>query len=116
MFTHETYQIGIIEVVTFEKRYGGLSGFDLLGGMYTPNPKRLRDWLSVPKSNGYESLHTTVLGPQNKWVEVQIRTERMDEVAEHGLAAHWRYKGIKSSTGGMVGLSLSVFDRRLKTI
>jgi GTP pyrophosphokinase len=64
--------------------------------MYLPNPKRLRDWISVPKTNGYESLHITVLGPQNKWVEVQIRTERMDEIAEHGLAAHWRYKGIKS--------------------
>lgn len=75
--------------------------YSIVTDMYTPNPKRLRDWLSVPKSNGYESLHTTVLGPQNKWVEVQIRTERMDEVAEHGLAAHWRYKGIKSSTGGM---------------
>ena len=75
--------------------------YSIVTDMYTPNPKRLRDWLSVPKSNGYESLHTTVLGPQNKWVEVQIRTERMDEVAEHGLAAHWRYKGIKSSSGGM---------------
>ena len=64
-----------------------------------PNPKRLRDWLSVPKSNGYESLHITVLGPENKWVEVQIRTERMDEVAERGLAAHWRYKGIKGESG-----------------
>ena len=64
--------------------------------MYQPNPKRLRDWLSVPKSNGYESLHITVLGPEKKWVEVQIRTERMDDIAEHGLAAHWRYKGIKS--------------------
>lgn len=64
--------------------------------MYQPNPKRLRDWLSVPKSNGYESLHITVLGPESKWVEVQIRTERMDDIAEHGLAAHWRYKGIKS--------------------
>ena len=69
--------------------------------MYQPNPKRMRDWLSVPKSNGYESLHTTVLGPENKWVEVQIRTERMDEIAEHGLAAHWRYKGIKSEKGGI---------------
>ena len=67
--------------------------------MYQPNPKRLRDWLSVPKSNGYESLHITVLGPENKWVEVQIRTERMDNVAEHGLAAHWRYKGVKSEGG-----------------
>ncbi|MBP7984945.1 MAG: bifunctional (p)ppGpp synthetase/guanosine-3',5'-bis(diphosphate) 3'-pyrophosphohydrolase, partial [Bacteroidaceae bacterium] len=60
---------------------------------------RLRDWLSIPKSNGYESLHITVLGPENKWVEVQIRTERMDEVAERGLAAHWRYKGIKGENG-----------------
>lgn len=73
--------------------------FSIITDMYQPNPKRLRDWLSVPKSNGYESLHITVLGPENKWVEVQIRTERMDEVAEHGLAAHWRYKGIKSEGG-----------------
>ena len=69
--------------------------YSIVTDMYTPNPRRLRDWLSVPKTNGYESLHITVLGPENKWVEVQIRTERMDEVAEKGLAAHWRYKGIK---------------------
>lgn len=74
--------------------------FALITNMYQPNPKRLRDWLSVPKSNGYESLHITVKGPENKWVEVQIRTERMDEIAERGLAAHWRYKGIKGD-GGM---------------
>jgi len=73
--------------------------YSLITDMYMPNPKRLRDWLSVPKSNGYESLHITVLGPENKWVEVQIRTERMDEIAERGLAAHWRYKGIKGETG-----------------
>lgn len=74
--------------------------YSIVTNMYQPNPKRLRDWLSVPKSNGYESLHITVLGPEKKWVEVQIRTERMDEIAEHGLAAHWRYKGIKAE-GGM---------------
>ncbi len=74
--------------------------YSVVTDMYQPNPKRLRDWLSVPKSNGYESLHITVLGPENKWVEVQIRTERMDEIAEKGLAAHWRYKGVKSG-GGM---------------
>jgi len=73
--------------------------YSIITDMYQPNPKRLRDWLSVPKSNGYESLHITVLGPENKWVEVQIRTERMDEIAEHGLAAHWRYKGVKSEGG-----------------
>ncbi len=73
--------------------------YSLVTDMYLPNPKRLRDWLSVPKSNGYESLHITVMGPEGKWVEVQIRTERMDEIAEKGLAAHWRYKGIKSETG-----------------
>ena len=72
--------------------------FSIVTDMYQPNPKRLRDWLSVPKSNGYESLHITVLGPENKWVEVQIRTERMDDIAEHGLAAHWRYKGVKSES------------------
>jgi len=59
---------------------------------YTPAPERLRDWLSNPKSNGYEALHTTVMGPQGKWVEVQIRTKRMNEIAEKGLAAHWKYK------------------------
>ena len=75
--------------------------FSLITDMYESNLKRLRDWVTVPKSNGYESLHITVLGPEEKWVEVQIRTERMDEVAEHGLAAHWRYKGIKSSVDGV---------------
>ena len=73
--------------------------YSIVTDMYQPNPKRLRDWLSVPKSNGYESLHITVMGPESKWVEVQIRTERMDDIAERGLAAHWRYKGVKGETG-----------------
>lgn len=67
--------------------------YSIVTDKYTPNPRRLRDWISVPKSNGYESLQTTVLGPRNRWVEVQIRTERMDEIAEKGFAAHWKYKG-----------------------
>ena len=75
--------------------------YSIVADMYQPNPKRLRDWLTVPKSNGYESLHTTVLGPEQKWVEIQIRTERMDEVAERGVAAHWRYKGVKGQGGSM---------------
>ncbi len=66
---------------------------------YQANPERLRDWITIPKSNGYESLHTTVMGPQGKWVEIQIRTKRMDEIAEKGLAAHWKYKGGKESSG-----------------
>lgn len=73
--------------------------YSIVTDMYQPNPKRLRDWLSIPKSNGYESLHTTVMGPQGKWVEVQIRTKRMNEIAEKGLAAHWRYKGVQSEKG-----------------
>ena len=73
--------------------------YSIVTDMYQPNPKRLRDWLSVPKSNGYESLHITVLGPEQKWVEVQIRTERMDEIAERAVAAHWRYKGVKGESG-----------------
>ncbi|MGP1436762.1 MAG: RelA/SpoT family protein [Phocaeicola sp.] len=81
--------------------------YSIVTDMYKPNPNRLRDWLSVPKSNGYESLHTTVMGPQGKWVEVQIRTERMDAIAERGLAAHWRYKGVKNENG---------IDEWLKTI
>lgn len=82
--------------------------YSIVTDMYQPNPKRLRDWISVPKSNGYECLHITVLGPEQKWVEVQIRTERMDEVAEHGLAAHWRYKGVKADGGGMEGWLASI--------
>ena len=66
--------------------------YSIITDEYTPSPERLRDWLSNPKSNGYEALHTTVMGPQGKWVEVQIRTKRMNEIAEKGLAAHWKYK------------------------
>ncbi len=73
--------------------------YSLITDWWTPNPERLRDWISVPKSNGYESLHTTVVGPEGKFVEVQIRTQRMDEVAEKGLAAHWKYKGIRQDQG-----------------
>ena len=70
--------------------------YSVVTDIYTANTRRLRDWITIPKSNGYESLHITVNGPDNKWVEVQIRTRRMDDVAERGLAAHWKYKGIKS--------------------
>jgi GTP pyrophosphokinase len=66
--------------------------YSIITDEYNPSPERLRDWLSNPKSNGYEALHTTVMGPQGKWVEVQIRTKRMNEIAEKGLAAHWKYK------------------------
>ena len=66
--------------------------YSIVTDFYKPNPDRLRDWISTPKSNGYEALHTTVMGPNGKWVEVQIRTTRMDEIAEKGYAAHWRYK------------------------
>ncbi len=72
--------------------------YSIITDMYLPNPDRLKDWISIPKSNGYESLHITVYGPDERWVEVQIRTKRMDEVAEKGLAAHWKYKGIKSES------------------
>lgn len=72
--------------------------YSIVTDLYQPNPKRLKDWLSIPKSNGYESLHTTVMGPQSRWVEVQIRTRRMDEIAERGLAAHWKYKGVKNES------------------
>lgn len=71
--------------------------YSIVTDLYTPNPKRLKDWLSIPKSNGYESLHITVLGPESRWVEVQIRSKRMDEIAEKGFAAHWKYKGVKNS-------------------
>jgi GTP pyrophosphokinase len=70
--------------------------YSIVTDYYKPNPDRLRDWISTPRANGYESLHTTVMSPGGKWVEVQIRTERMDAVAERGLAAHWKYKDKKS--------------------
>lgn len=97
---YDLFAIRIILDSAFEKeKQECWQAYSIVTDMYMPNPKRLRDWLSVPKSNGYESLHTTVMGPEGKWVEVQIRTERMDDVAERGLAAHWRYKGVKSETG-----------------
>ena len=86
----------IIDVDREHERSECWLAYSIVTDMFQPNPSRLKDWLSVPKSNGYESLHITVLGPQEKWVEVQIRTRRMDEIAETGVAAHWKYKGIKS--------------------
>ena len=97
---YDLFAIRIILDSEYEKeKQECWAAYSIVTDMYQPNPKRLRDWLSIPKSNGYESLHTTVMGPEGKWVEVQIRTERMDEIAERGLAAHWRYKGVKSETG-----------------
>ena len=91
---YDLFAIRIILESQFEKeKQECWQAYSIVTDMYQPNPKRLRDWLSVPKSNGYESLHITVMGPEGKWVEVQIRTERMDDIAERGLAAHWRYKG-----------------------
>jgi GTP pyrophosphokinase len=90
----------IIDCPREKEKQSCWQAFAIITDMYTSNPKRMRDWLTVPKSNGYESLHITVLGPGQKWVEVQIRTERMDEIAERGVAAHWRYKGVKAE-GGM---------------
>ena len=78
-----------------EKRACWLA-YSIVTDIYKANPSRFKDWITIPKSNGYESLHITVYGPGDKWVEVQIRTRRMDETAERGVAAHWRYKGIKS--------------------
>lgn len=83
--------------------------YSIIADMYRPNPERLKDWITIPKSNGYESLHTTVMGPESRWVEVQIRSRRMDAIAEQGVAAHWRYKGIKSE-GGLDDFLASVRD------
>jgi GTP pyrophosphokinase len=97
---YDLFAIRIIFDVPVEKEKAACwQAYSVVADMYQPNPKRLRDWLSIPKTNGYESLHTTVLGPAGKWVEVQIRTVRMNEVAEKGLAAHWKYKGIKNESG-----------------
>lgn len=85
----------IVDVPINDEKSICWSMYSIITDSYTPVPERLKDWISTPKSNGYESLHTTVMGPQGRFVEVQIRSERMDEVAERGYAAHWRYKGIK---------------------
>ncbi|MBN2520187.1 MAG: bifunctional (p)ppGpp synthetase/guanosine-3',5'-bis(diphosphate) 3'-pyrophosphohydrolase [Bacteroidales bacterium] len=82
--------------------------YSLITDKYTPKPERIRDWVSHPKVNGYEALHVTVMGPYGKWIEVQIRSERMNEIAERGFAAHWKYKGEKSSE--------SELDKWIKTI
>jgi (p)ppGpp synthetase, RelA/SpoT family len=97
---YDLFAIRIIIDTVYEKEKSDCwHAYSIVTDMYQPNPKRLRDWLSIPKSNGYESLHITVMGPEGKWVEVQIRTERMDEIAEKGLAAHWKYKGVKGESG-----------------
>ncbi len=94
---YDLFAIRIILDVAPEREHSECwLAYSLVTNLYQPNPSRLKDWLSVPKSNGYESLHTTVFGPQGKMVEVQIRSRRMDEIAEKGVAAHWKYKGVKS--------------------
>ncbi len=92
----EVYDLFAIRIIVNETREDEKADcwriYSIVTNLYPPNPKRLRDWLTTPKASGYESLHTTVMGPEGKWVEVQIRSKRMDEIAEHGGAAHWRYK------------------------
>lgn len=93
---YDVFAVRIIltDVKIEEEKNRCWSVYSIITDLYTPNPKRLRDWISTPKDNGYEALHTTVMGPDGNWVEVQIRTERMDEIAERGYAAHWKYKDI----------------------
>lgn len=98
----------ILDVPKPRERQACWQVYSIVTDLYQPNPERLKDWISIPKSNGYESLHITVMGPDNKWVEVQIRTKRMDTIAEQGVAAHWRYKGIKSEGGGLDAFLASV--------
>lgn len=97
----EVYDLFAIRIIldsdTNDEKADCWTVYSIITDEYQTNPERLRDWITIPKTNGYESLHTTVMGPQMKWVEVQIRTRRMDEVAEKGVAAHWKYKGGKSA-------------------
>jgi len=86
----------ILDTTPRDEKRGCWLAYSIVTDIYKANPSRFKDWITIPKSNGYESLHTTVYGPDGKWVEVQIRSRRMDETAERGVAAHWRYKGIKS--------------------
>ncbi len=92
------YDLFAIRVIIDREKQDCWLAYSILADMYTANPARMKDWITLPKSNGYESLHATVMGPGQKWVEVQFRTERMDLVAEKGLAAHWRYKGGKGDS------------------
>jgi GTP pyrophosphokinase len=93
--------------------------YSIVTDYYIPNPERLRDWISYPKQNGYESLHTTVMSPTGKWVEVQIRTKRMDDVAEKGVAAHWKYKEGSTKTSGLdkwIGEIREIMENKTNTI
>lgn len=89
----------IIDAVDEKEKTECWKVYSIITDLYRPNPDRLRDWVSTPKANGYESLHTTVMGPRGQWVEVQIRTKRMNEIAEKGFAAHWKYKESNSDNG-----------------
>ncbi len=91
----------ILDVPREREKAACWEAYSAVTDVYRPLPERLKDWVSNPKSNGYESLHTTVIGPDGKYVEVQIRTERMDEVAEKGFAAHWKYKGVNSTSSSV---------------
>ncbi|MFP4089022.1 MAG: RelA/SpoT family protein [Cyclobacteriaceae bacterium] len=99
---HEVYDLFairiIIDVPLEEEKAASWKAYSIITDFYNPNPERLRDWISTPKSNGYESLHTTVMSPNGQWVEVQIRTRRMDEIAEKGYAAHWKYKDMPTAS------------------
>ena len=109
----EVYDIFAIRIITNSKMDNEKSdcwkAYSIVTDHYVPNPGRFRDWVSKPKSNGYESLHTTVMSEGGKWVEVQIRTSRMDEIAERGFAAHWKYKGGKDG-------DYNVFDAWLNNV
>ncbi len=99
---YDKYAIRIILDSSLEQEKSDCwKAYSLVTENYSPNPLRLRDWISSPKSNGYESLHTTVMGPDGRWVEVQIRTARMDDVAENGFAAHWKYKEDSSGSNSL---------------
>ncbi len=95
---YDLFAVRIILDVPFNReKFACWQVYSIVTDVHTPIPERLKDWITTPKSNGYESLHTTVIGPKGRFVEVQIRTERMDEIAERGFAAHWKYKGIDNS-------------------
>ncbi len=99
---HEVYDLFAVRIILDtpleEEKAACWNVYSVITDFYNPNPERLRDWISTPKSNGYESLHTTVMSPNGQWVEVQIRTKRMDEIAEKGYAAHWKYKDLPTAS------------------